>query len=192
MLESENEQPLGDDARAYYDQLIDKLAAAPEHVRNIQDTWGDPLTEAAAQSSDGRAAYATLNLAGNMGEAESNEAVAAVRDIVANSPPPPGVRVHVTGPAPMTADVNIAGESSMALVLLVTFCVIIVLLLFLVAMNALAVILRRRFERRGLERRPTRVKASRVVTQQAHRANIATTWHALRSSCHGALTPTDR
>ena len=80
VLESENDQPLGDDARAYYDQLIDKLEAAPEHVRNIQDTWGDPLTEAAAQSSDGRAAYATLNLAGNMGEAESNEAVAAVRD----------------------------------------------------------------------------------------------------------------
>ena len=130
VLESENEQPLGDDARTYYDQLIDKLEAATEHVRNIQDTWGDPLTEAAAQSSDGRAAYATLNLAGNLGEAESNEAVAAVRDIVANSPPPPGVRVHVTGPAPMTADVNIAGESSMALVLLVTFCVIIVLLLF--------------------------------------------------------------
>lgn len=91
--------------------------------------WGDSLTEAAAQSSDGRAAYATLNLAGNMGEAESNEAVAAVRDIVANSPPPPGVRVHVTGPAPLTADVNIAGESSMALVLMVTFVVITVLLL---------------------------------------------------------------
>ena len=37
----------------------------------------------------------------------------------------------------MTADVNIAGESSMALVLLVTFCVIIVLLLFAIGLNSL-------------------------------------------------------
>ncbi|ORB28539.1 RND family transporter [Mycolicibacterium parafortuitum] len=130
VLESENDEPLGEAAHDYYDGLIADLTADTEHVRNIQDMWGDPLTEAAAQSSDGRAAYATLNLAGNMGETESNEAVAAVRDIVANSPPPPGVKVHVTGPAPLIADVNIAGESSMAIVLLVTFVVIIVLLLF--------------------------------------------------------------
>lgn len=141
VLESENEQPIGDDARDYYDQLIDQLEAAPDHVRNIQDMWGDSLTEAAAQSSDGRAAYATLNLAGNMGEAESNEAVAAVRDIVANSPPPPGVRVHVTGPAPLTADVNIAGESSMALVLMVTFVVITVLLLLLFFYRSISTVL---------------------------------------------------
>ncbi|MDA2890250.1 RND family transporter [Mycolicibacterium sp. BiH015] len=126
----ESAEPLGDDAHAYYDQLIDKLEADPDHIRNIQDTWGDPLTQAAAQSSDGRAAYVTLYLAGNMGETESNESVAAVRDIVDGLPPPPGVQVHVTGPAALTADVNIAGESSMALILMVTFVVIIVLLLF--------------------------------------------------------------
>ncbi|PRC61837.1 hypothetical protein C6A85_06325, partial [Mycobacterium sp. ITM-2017-0098] len=77
-------------AHAYYDQLLEKLRADPDHVRNIQDTWGDPLTEAAAQSSDGRAAYVTLYLAGNMGETESNESVASVREIVDNSPAPPG------------------------------------------------------------------------------------------------------
>ncbi|MDZ4265904.1 MAG: RND family transporter [Mycobacterium sp.] len=130
MLVLESDEPLGDDARDYYAQLIDKLEAAPDHVRNIQDMWGDPLTEAAAQSSDGRAAYVALNLAGNMGETKSNESVEAVRDIVDRSPPPPGVQVHLTGPAALTADVNIAGESSMARILLVTFLVIIVLLLF--------------------------------------------------------------
>ncbi|PRC48619.1 MMPL family RND transporter, partial [Mycobacterium sp. ITM-2017-0098] len=82
------------------------------------------------QSSDGRAAYVTLYLAGNMGETESNESVASVREIVDNSPAPPGVKVHLTGPAALTADVTIAGESSMALILAVTFVVIIVLLLF--------------------------------------------------------------
>ncbi|MBB2992291.1 RND superfamily putative drug exporter [Mycolicibacterium iranicum] len=126
----ESDEPLGDDAHAYYDQLLDKLRADPQHIRDIQDTWGDPLTQAAAQSSDGRAAYVTLYLAGNMGETDSNESVAAVREIVDGVAPPPDVRVHVTGPAALTADVNIAGESSMALILMVTFAVIIVLLLF--------------------------------------------------------------
>ncbi|MGE0218499.1 RND family transporter [Mycolicibacterium sp.] len=130
VLESETDQPLGDTAHDYYDQLLDKLDDDPDHVRDIQDTWGDPLTQAAAQSSDGRAAYVTLYLAGNMGETESNESVASVREILDTSPPPPGVRVHLTGPAALTADVTIAGESSMALILAVTFLVIIVLLLF--------------------------------------------------------------
>ena len=130
MIVLESEQPLGDDARAYYDELVGMLEADSDHVRSIQDMWGDPLTEAAAQSSDGRAAYVALNLAGNMGETESNASVAAVRDIVDRSPPPPGVQVHLTGPAALTADVNIAGESSMLRILLVTFAVIIVLLLF--------------------------------------------------------------
>ncbi|MGP4055783.1 MMPL/RND family transporter [Mycobacterium sp. 4D054] len=141
MVVLEGDQPLGDDAHAYYDRLIEKLEAAPDHVRNIQDMWGDPLTEAAAQSTDGHAAYVALNLAGNMGETKSNESVAAVREIVAESPPPPGVQVHVTGPAALTADVNIAGESSMALILLVTFAVIIVLLLFFYRSVATVVLL---------------------------------------------------
>ncbi|NVN51582.1 RND family transporter [Mycolicibacterium hippocampi] len=130
MIVLESDQPLGDDAHTYYEQLVTKLEADSDHVRSIQDMWGDPLTEAAAQSSDGRAAYVAVNLAGNMGETESNESVAAVRDIVDRSPPPPGVQVHLTGPAALTADVNIAGESSMLRILLVTFAVIIVVLLF--------------------------------------------------------------
>jgi RND superfamily putative drug exporter len=130
VLESAGDEPLGDDAHAYYDRLLDSLKADPDHVRNIQDTWGDPLTQAAAESSDGRAAYVTLYLAGNMGETESNESVEAVREIVDRAPPPPGVKVHLTGPAALTADVTIAGESSMALILIVTLAVIVVLLLF--------------------------------------------------------------
>ena len=107
------DQPLGDDAHAYYDQLIERLKADPDHVRNIQDMWGDPLTEAARRVATARRSTSHSYLAGNMGETESNESVAAVRDIVDGSSPPPGVRVHLTGPAALTADVNIAGETSM-------------------------------------------------------------------------------
>ena len=45
-----------------------KFLDTNETIEVQQSFTDDPLTEAAAQSSDGRAAYATLNLAGNMGE----------------------------------------------------------------------------------------------------------------------------
>ena len=47
----------GEDAHDYYDGLIEKLRADAKHVQHIQDFWGDPLTEAGAQSNDGKAAY---------------------------------------------------------------------------------------------------------------------------------------
>src|SRR5690606_30748973 len=89
MIVLKSDHPLGDDAYAYYTDLVDRLEADTDHVRNVQDMWGDPLTEASAESSDGRAVYVQLNLAGNMGETKSNESVAAVRAIVDASSPPP-------------------------------------------------------------------------------------------------------
>jgi len=43
-------------------------------------------------------------LAGNQGEALSNESVDALRDIVDHSTPPPGVKAYVTGAAPLITD----------------------------------------------------------------------------------------
>lgn len=103
MLVLEGDEPLGRDALEYYKGLVEKLRADPEHVQHVQDFWGDPLTETAAKSNDGKAAYTQLNLAGNMGETLSNESVEAVRAIVDESPPPAGVKVFVTGPAALQA-----------------------------------------------------------------------------------------
>jgi RND superfamily putative drug exporter len=126
----EGTEPLGEDAHEYYDGLIDRLRADTAHVQNVQDFWGDPLTESGAQSTDGRAAYVQLFLAGNMGETLANESVDAVRAAVEAAPPPDGVTVHVTGPAALQADLNHAGERTVMLITVVTFSVIIVLLLF--------------------------------------------------------------
>ena len=111
MLILEGDEPLGQDAHDYYDGLVEKLRADDKHVQHVQDFWGDPLTESGAQSNDGKAAYVQLNLAGNMGETLSNECVEAVRDVVNESPPPPGVKVFVTGPAALQADMNHAGDA---------------------------------------------------------------------------------
>src|SRR3954471_21042568 len=95
MIVLEGDQPLGDAAHKYYDGLIDKLEADRKHVEHIQDFWGDPLTASGAQSADGKAAYVQAYLAGNQGETLANESVEAVRDTVASTPPPPGLKVYV-------------------------------------------------------------------------------------------------
>jgi len=130
MVVLESDKPLGDDAHHFYDQLIKKLEKDTKHVQHIQDFWGDPLTAAGSQSSDGKAAYVQLYLAGNQGESMANESVAAVRKIVDSTPAPPGVKAYVTGAAALTADQSAAGEKGVKKVTAITFLVIIVMLLF--------------------------------------------------------------
>ena len=129
MIVLEGEQPLGDDAHQYYDNLIRQLKADPKHVQHVQDFWGDPLTAPGAQSADGKAAYVQLNLAGNQGEALANESVEAVRNIVQRTPAPDGVKAYVTGPAALAADMNNSGDSTVLKITVVTIAVIFMMLL---------------------------------------------------------------
>ncbi|WP_199178217.1 RND family transporter [Mycobacterium hubeiense] len=129
MILLEGDQPLGADAHRFYDELVDRLEADTKHVEHVQDFWGDPLTEAGAQSSDGKAAYVQVYLAGNMGEQLSNESVEAVNEIVAGLPPPQGVKVYVTGGSALVADQQIASDRTVRIIELVTFAVIITMLL---------------------------------------------------------------
>ena len=41
MIVLEGQQPLGDDARAYYARLIQDLRNDPQHIEHVQDLWGD-------------------------------------------------------------------------------------------------------------------------------------------------------
>jgi len=130
MVVLEGDQALGDSAHKYYDGLIDKLEADTKHVEHVQNFWGDPLTASGSQSADGKSAYVQLYLSGNQGESLANESVQSVRDIVANSAPPPGVKAYVTGPAPLTNDQHHAGDKSIKLITMITICVIFLMLLF--------------------------------------------------------------
>ncbi|MEH3139984.1 MAG: MMPL family transporter [Mycobacterium kyogaense] len=129
MIVFEGDKPLGDDAHAWYDQMVAKLRADTTHVQSVQDFWSDPLTAAGSTSNDGKAAYVQVKLSGNQGEALANESVEAVQEIVKTVPPPPGVKVYVTGPAALAADQHIAGDRSMRMIEAATFTVIIIMLL---------------------------------------------------------------
>ncbi|MGV9800268.1 MMPL/RND family transporter [Mycobacterium sp. NPDC003449] len=127
----EGQEPLGDDAHAYYDEIIRKLKADTAHIQHIQDFWGDPLTAGAAQSADGKAAYVQLNLVGSFGQALANESVKAVQDAVKNTQAPPGVQAYVTGPAAVVSDMGASGNRTVLLITLVTVGVIFLMLLLL-------------------------------------------------------------
>ena len=130
MIVLEGDKPLGADAHRFYDSLVQRVSQDHKHVQHVQDFWGDPLTAAGSQSTDGKAAYVQVFLAGNQGEALSLESVDAVRDIVNHTPPPPGVKAYVTGAAPQIADQFEVGSKGTLKVTVITVVVIAVMLLF--------------------------------------------------------------
>ncbi|OMC15450.1 RND family transporter [Mycobacterium sp. SP-6446] len=130
MIVLEGDKPLGADAHQFYDAMIRKLEQDKKHVEHVQDFWGDTLTAAGSQSTDGKAAYVQLFLAGNQGSALANEGVGAVRDIVEHMQPPPGVKAYVTGAAPLISDQFDVGSKGTAKVTAITIGVIALMLFF--------------------------------------------------------------
>jgi putative drug exporter of the RND superfamily len=129
MVVLEGQQTLGPDAHHYYDEIVKRLKQDTTHVQHIQDFWSDPLTAAGSQSTDGKAAYVQVYLAGNMGGSLSTESTEAVRKIVNSVPAPPGIKAYVTGAGPLIADQSHAGEKGVKKVTMVTILVIVVMLL---------------------------------------------------------------
>jgi putative drug exporter of the RND superfamily len=130
MVVLEGDKPLGADAHKFYDEMIRKLERDKKHVEHVQDFWGDTLTAAGSQSSDGKAAYVQVFLSGNQGSALANESVRAVRDIVDHTQPPPGVKAYVTGAAPLISDQFDVGSKGTARVTSITVGVIALMLFF--------------------------------------------------------------
>lgn len=140
MIVLEGQQPLGEDAHLYYDGLIRDLRDDPTHVQHVQDLWGDRLTAAGAQSDDRKAAYVQLNLAGNQGTTLGQESIAAVRDILHRTAPPPGIKAYVTGPAALVTDMQHSGNRSIVKITVITVAIIFAMLL-LVYRSAITVVL---------------------------------------------------
>ncbi|MBS1695513.1 MAG: MMPL family transporter [Actinobacteria bacterium] len=129
MIVIEGDAPLGAEAHAFYDKIVRDLRADTKHVQHVQDFWGDSFTASGAQSTDNKAAYVQVYIAGDQGEALANESVATVRQIASETPAPPGVKAYVTGPAATSTDQNEVGDASMKMIELVTFGVITLMLL---------------------------------------------------------------
>jgi putative drug exporter of the RND superfamily len=130
MIVLEGDKPLAADAHKFYDELLRKLDKDKKHVEHVQDFWGDTLTAAGSQSTDGKAAYVQVFLAGNQGSAQANEGVGAIRDIVEHTQAPAGVKAYVTGAAPLISDQFDVGSKGTAKVTGITIGVIAAMLMF--------------------------------------------------------------
>jgi RND superfamily putative drug exporter len=124
MIVIEGQQPLGPDAHDYYNEIIRKLQQDPKHIQHIQDFWGDTLTAAGAQSSDGKASYVMINLAGEQGQTLANQGVDAVRKVIEDTKAPPGVQAYVAGPAALTNDLHVIGNASLQQITAITLIAI--------------------------------------------------------------------
>jgi putative drug exporter of the RND superfamily len=123
------EQPLGQDAHQYYDDLVNKLGQDTEHVEHVLNFWGQRFTSSGVESYDHKSAYVQVNLRGDQGGAVGDKSVASIRKIVAESKPPPGVKAYVAGQGALTADTIVVGDASLAKMTIITIIIIAVMLL---------------------------------------------------------------
>jgi RND superfamily putative drug exporter len=129
MIVLEAGRPLDDQDHQYYDELVRRLKQDTRHVQYVMDLWGKPITAAGAQSIDGEATYVLLRQVGNVGQLQANQSVSAVRDIVAKDTPPAGLKVYVSGSAPMASDTLSIANSSLNNITIITIILILVMLL---------------------------------------------------------------
>ncbi len=122
---------LGEQDHRYYDELVRRLRGDSKHVQSLMDLWGDPVTRSGQQSADAQAATLTVRPVGDLGDADANRSIKAIRDIVEklDKDKPEGLRVYVSGPAPLASDTLNAADESMVTLTVVTIIVIIVMLL---------------------------------------------------------------
>jgi RND superfamily putative drug exporter len=129
MVVFEANRQLADQDHRYYDDLMRRFEHDTKHVQYVMDLWGKPFTAAGAQSVDGKCTYVLLRLAGDIGQIQANQSVDAVRDIIKKDPPPPGLKVYVSGAAPLASDTLAIANASLNNVTIVTIILILVMLL---------------------------------------------------------------
>ncbi|MGV0594296.1 MMPL/RND family transporter [Mycolicibacterium porcinum] len=129
MIILEGDRPLGDEDHRYYDELTAKLEQDSEHVQYVMNLWGEGTTAAGVQSSDGKASYTLVRIAGNQGSTHSDESIKAVRNLIADTKAPVGLKVYVSGAAALSSDMLKVGNESMIKMMYATIVIITVMLL---------------------------------------------------------------
>lgn len=124
------DKPLGEDAHRYYDDLVKKLQQDTKHVEHALNFWGQRFTASGVESYDHKSAYVQVNLRGDQGGAVGDKSVDSVRQIVADSKPPPGVKAYVAGQGALTDDTIVVGNKSLFKMTIITIIVIAIMLAF--------------------------------------------------------------
>ncbi|QNI06205.1 RND family transporter [Mycobacterium kubicae] len=123
MVVLEGAHKLDERDHAFYNALVAKLQH-DKHVQYVMNLWGEGSTAAGVQSNDGQASYTLVRVAGYQGSTLSDESIQAVRDLVSHIATPQGLRVYVSGSAPLSADMLEVGNKSLYTIMFVTIILI--------------------------------------------------------------------
>src|ERR1700744_556664 len=119
MVVLEGSHKLDENDHAFYDQMVAKLRH-DRHVQYVMNLWGQGATAAGVQSNDGLASYTLVRVAGDLGSSLSDESIKVVRDLVSQIKTQSGLKVYVSGAAPLSADMLEVGNKSLITIMFVT------------------------------------------------------------------------
>ena len=111
--------------------LVAALKADTEHVLRVQDFLDEPQGKALFTSHDNQLWYLPVGIQGDIGTPDGNASDLRVRDIVAETTQDSNLETRVTGPPATGTDMVVIGESSMALITVVTGVLITLILLLI-------------------------------------------------------------
>ena len=140
MVVLEGSHKLGETDHSFYHELVAKLKR-DKHIQYVMDLWGEGTTAAGVQSNDGQASYTLVRVAGSQGSSLSDESIHTVRDLVSQVKTPPGLKVYVSGAAPLSADMLEVGNKSLITIMFVTIICITVMLLLVYRSIATALLI---------------------------------------------------
>ena len=99
-------------------------------MQYVMDLWGKPITAAGAQSVDGKCTYVLLRLGGRYRpNARRTSPLMPFGISSAKDTPPPGLKVYVSGAAPLASDTLSIANASLNNITIVTIFLIIGMLL---------------------------------------------------------------
>lgn len=127
----ERDGRLGDQDRAYYDQLVTALHADHKYVYEVTDWWRMPAAGNTAVSRDGHVVTATLSLDGVTGSTEAVDSITEARAVVAGIHPPDGLHVYITGAGATIMDEFAEIDRQTQVITAVTLGVLLVFLIIL-------------------------------------------------------------
>ncbi|MEX3646657.1 MMPL family transporter, partial [Mycolicibacterium porcinum] len=115
--------------RERYEDLVARLRGDTAHVLLVQDLLADPITATQAVSTDRKAWFLPVGVAGTLGDPAAAESVQAVRDIAADVFAGTSTTAYVTGPPATFSDQIAAAEHDLVLISIATAGLIAVILL---------------------------------------------------------------
>ncbi|MDF3340962.1 MMPL family transporter [Mycolicibacterium septicum] len=125
----ENPDGLTQAVRERYAAMVSALRADSENVSLVQDLLADPVTARQATSTDGKAWYLPVGIAGTLGGPRAAESVESVRGISTDAFDGTSTVAHVTGPAATMSDQIVAAETDLVSISLATAGLIAAILL---------------------------------------------------------------